>query len=237
MSDSSRKEVVVCVQLSEPSLADLTIDDVTKKLVVGAVSGKSNVLTKVEGKDPVIISPQRETGAVLVKTIEDLQQAWGVTVNHKDQLIVVEGRDKENIDRDGTASKCDTGNSKWDKSDESVSTEVEENQDSDGNKSNGDRGGGRVSIFTSQGKFIKSFGKKGKHDGEFNAPRGVAVDDEDNIYVVDKLNSRIQKFSSDGDHIVSVGTKGQGKLNFDWPKGIGIHPYTKNVYITEAINH
>ena len=232
MSDSSRKETVVSVQLSESPPADLTTDAGTRKLVVGAVSGKANVLIEVEDRDPVILSPQCETGAVLVKTIKDLQQAWGVAVNHKDQLIVVEGRDKENISQNGTAeSSCDASNSKRDKSNESIHT------DSSGNKSNGDRGGGRVSIFTSQGEFIKSFGKKGSHDGEFNAPRGVAVDDEDNIYVVDKLNSRIQKFSSNGDHIVSVGTQGYGELNFDWPKGIGIHPYTKYVYVTEANNH
>ena len=54
---------------------------------------------------------------------------------------------------------------------------------------------------------------------------------------MDKLTSRIQKFSPNGDHSATVGTKGYGKLKYDWPKGIGIHPYTKNVYITEASKH
>ena len=178
MSDLSRKErIVVSVQLSESPPADLAIEDSTCKLVVGAVSGKSNVLIKAEGKDPLIIPSQCETSAELVKTIEDLQQAWGVTVNHKDRLIVVEGCDKEIIDQDGTASGCDTSNSEFLKDDSGFM-----NQDTTGNKSNGDRGGGCVSIFTSQGKFIKSFGKKDKEDGEFDLPCGVAVDDEDNIY-------------------------------------------------------
>ena len=189
MSDLSRKEwIVVSVQLSESSPADLAIDDSTFKLVVGAVSGKSNILIKAEGKDPLIIPSQCETGAVLVKTIEDLQQAQGVTVNHKYQLIVVEGRDKEITDQDGTASGCDASNSEFLKDDSGFT-----NWDTTENKSNGDRGGGRLSIFTSQGKFIKSFGKKGKEDGEFDLPRGVAVDDEDNIYVVDKQNSSCSK--------------------------------------------
>ena len=68
-------------------------------------------------------------------------------------------------------------------------------------------------------------------------PRGVAIDEEDNIYVVDKMNSRIQKFSPSGEHLASVGKKGNGELEFDWPKAISIHPHTKNVYVTEANNH
>lgn len=95
----------------------------------------------------------------------------------------------------------------------------------------------RVSICGSQGQLMWSFGRKGSRAGEFHSPRGVGVDGENNIYVVDKINCRIQKFSPKGEYITSVGVKGHGKLQFDWPKGIGIHPYTKNVYVTEANNH
>ena len=52
----------------------------------------------------------------------------------------------------------------------------------------------RVSIFTSQGKFIRSFGTKGARPGEFNKPRGIAVDRNGQIYVSDTDNNRVQGF-------------------------------------------
>lgn len=94
-----------------------------------------------------------------------------------------------------------------------------------------------ILILNLEGEKISSFGPKGDRDGEFNMPHGVAVDDKDNIYVVDKLNSRIQKFSPSCKHLASVGKKGYGPLEFDWPKAISIHPHTRNVYVTEANNH
>ena len=100
-----------------------------------------------------------------------------------------------------------------------------------------DQDGDCILILSLKGEKISSFGPKGERDGEFNMPRGVAVDDEDNIYVVDKVNSRIQKFSPSGKHLASVGKKGNGELEFDWPKSISIHPRTKNVYVTEANNY
>ena len=95
-----------------------------------------------------------------------------------------------------------------------------------------------VSIFNLKGDKITEFGHKGVEDREFNSPRGVAVDDQDNIFVVDKENARIQKFSSTGEWLATVGSKGYGDLEFNWPKGIGIHPHSKNVYVTEiSENH
>ena len=43
-------------------------------------------------------------------------------------------------------------------------------------------------------------GKRGTGVGEFNKPRSVAVDREDNLYVVD-LTGRVQKFSPDGKYL------------------------------------
>ena len=47
-------------------------------------------------------------------------------------------------------------------------------------------------MFTSEGKFIYSFGSKGEGNGQFNGPTGVAVDSMDNIIVADWGNSRLQ---------------------------------------------
>ncbi len=53
-----------------------------------------------------------------------------------------------------------------------------------------------MQIFDSSGDFLFSFGSNGEGNGQFNAPTGVAVDDQDNILVADWGNSRIQIFDS-----------------------------------------
>ena len=51
-----------------------------------------------------------------------------------------------------------------------------------------------VSVFTKQGNFITSFGKKGSGDGQFIYPTGIAIDSDGVLYVCDYSNSRIQVF-------------------------------------------
>ena len=64
-----------------------------------------------------------------------------------------------------------------------------------------EQGNHRIQKFTSSGNFILKWGKNGgdgtsgSGDGEFNDPRGVAVDNNSgNVYVADRGNHRIQKF-------------------------------------------
>ena len=59
----------------------------------------------------------------------------------------------------------------------------------------GEEGNFRVSVFTNDGKFIKSFGSKGQAPGQFNTPCGVAVDECGVVYVTDWGNNcRVQLF-------------------------------------------
>ena len=83
-----------------------------------------------------------------------------------------------------------------------------------------------------------SFGSCGSAPGQLNCPRGVAVDEDDNILVADRSNHRIQKFSPQGMILKTVGKHGRKSLEFDWPSGMGIHPLSKKLYVTEsASNH
>jgi DNA-binding beta-propeller fold protein YncE len=56
----------------------------------------------------------------------------------------------------------------------------------------------RIVKFDKDGKFIKSWGKKGAGPGEFNVPHTLAMDSSGRLFVGDRANSRIQIFDQDG---------------------------------------
>ena len=62
-------------------------------------------------------------------------------------------------------------------------------------------GNSRVVQFDREGRFVRSWGKKGKAPGEFDLPHSIAVDRMGRVYVGDRTNFRIQIFSSDGKFI------------------------------------
>ena len=51
-----------------------------------------------------------------------------------------------------------------------------------------DMGNNRIHIFSSELKYKKSFGNKGSEPGNFKGPRGIAIDNGNNFYVVDRDN-------------------------------------------------
>ena len=59
-------------------------------------------------------------------------------------------------------------------------------------------GNARIAKFDKNGKFVKSWGKRGTATGEFADVRSIAVDAKGNVYAADGGNHRIQVFDSDG---------------------------------------
>ena len=59
----------------------------------------------------------------------------------------------------------------------------------------------RILKFTSDGKFIKTWGKNGTAPGEFNEPHTLAMDSDGRLFVGDRANSRVQIFDQDGNFI------------------------------------
>ena len=51
-----------------------------------------------------------------------------------------------------------------------------------------------VSVFTTEGEYVTTFGHKGTREGEFNIPITVCVDTHGFVYVCDNSNNRIQVF-------------------------------------------
>jgi DNA-binding beta-propeller fold protein YncE len=59
----------------------------------------------------------------------------------------------------------------------------------------------RIVKFSPDGKFIKTWGKKGSAPGEFDIPHTLAVDSRGRLFVGDRQNNRIQIFDQDGNFI------------------------------------
>jgi len=72
---------------------------------------------------------------------------------------------------------------------------------------------GRISKFTKDGKFIKSFGRWGSAPGEFKTPHDIAMDSEGRLFVADRGNMRVQILDQDGGFIAEW-------LQFSRPSGV-----------------
>jgi DNA-binding beta-propeller fold protein YncE len=56
----------------------------------------------------------------------------------------------------------------------------------------------RIVKFSSDGRFVKAWGKHGSGPGEFETPHGLAFDSRGRLFVADRSNNRIQIFDQDG---------------------------------------
>ena len=54
-----------------------------------------------------------------------------------------------------------------------------------------EQGNHRVSVFTSDGVFVSSFGRKGSNIDQFSAPVGLRFDKKGFLYVCDYHNKRL----------------------------------------------
>jgi DNA-binding beta-propeller fold protein YncE len=59
----------------------------------------------------------------------------------------------------------------------------------------------RISRFTREGKFVKSFGRWGSEPGEFKTPHDIVLDARGRLFVADRGNMRIQILDQDGTYL------------------------------------
>jgi DNA-binding beta-propeller fold protein YncE len=81
--------------------------------------------------------------------------------------------------------------------------------------SGGTIGNDRVSKFSKDGKFIKSWGKHGAGNLELDSPHTIAMDSRGRIFVGDRGNNRIQIFDQEGNYLDTW-------MQFGRPSGIAI---------------
>jgi len=75
----------------------------------------------------------------------------------------------------------------------------------------------RVSIFATDGTFLRKWGTPGSGPGELQGPAGIRFDGDYNLLIAESGNNRVQKFTKDGKFISSW--SGLGDLNMPF----GLH--------------
>ncbi|XP_077997173.1 tripartite motif-containing protein 2-like [Glandiceps talaboti] len=96
-----------------------------------------------------------------------------------------------------------------------------------------DWAGNCMRMYTQYGKYIGSFGSKGKGKGQFSCPRHLAIDSKGRVFVVDGENHNIQVFTPDGKYLFSFGCHGKGNGQLNSPRGVAIENDTY-VYVSDV---
>jgi hypothetical protein len=84
--------------------------------------------------------------------------------------------------------------------------------------------------------LLKTFGLNGAGNGQFNSPKGIAINGSGFVYIADFGNNRIQVFTKNGVYVRQWGSAGAGNGQFNGPCGIAINS-TGFIYVTDELNH
>jgi PKD repeat protein len=94
----------------------------------------------------------------------------------------------------------------------------------------------RIQKFDNNGTFVTKWGSNGTDLGQFLWPKGIAIDRDDMIYVIEKNGNRVQKFNTDGIFSTWWGTQGSGPGQFNSPEAIAADS-TGSIYVADTRNH
>ena len=85
------------------------------------------------------------------------------------------------------------------------------------------------------GQPIREFGSRGSYVGQFSIPKGVGVDNEGNVYVVESLNDHLLVFDREGRFLLPIGGTGYGTGNFYLPAGLWVDAGNR-IYVADMFN-
>jgi len=90
-----------------------------------------------------------------------------------------------------------------------------------------------IKVYDAERRLVKTIGRRGEGDGEFNFPTHIAFA-RGELYVADTMNSRVQVFADGGErHRLTVGARGLYVGNLVRPKGVAVDS-EGNIYVIES---
>lgn len=87
-------------------------------------------------------------------------------------------------------------------------------------------GNNRIVKFSSDGKYLMSWGKTGYGPGEFRTLHAIAVDKRGRVFIADRNNNRVQLFDQQGTHLATW-------TQFGRPSGI-FFDGKDNIYVADS---
>ena len=92
----------------------------------------------------------------------------------------------------------------------------------------------RVQLIDEQGRYIKSYGRRGLYLGDTPRPKGVATDRDGNVYIVESYYDYLLIFNDKGDFLLPIGGTGNAIGRFFLPAGVWIRD--DRVYVADTFN-
>ena len=200
--------------------------------------GRHQLHIKVEGipirGSPFTVAARLEIGSP-IKTIDGLNQPWGVAVNQRGEIIVAENSVHCISIFSPSGEKIRTFGSKG-----SAQGEFNEPRgvaiDGDGNIVVADGGNHRIQKLTADGDFLTAVDHKYMHL-DFRYPTGVTVNHRNSkVYISDQNNHRIHVLNADLTLSSSFGSHGRGDGQFEFPCDVALDSIG-NVYVTDSGSH
>lgn len=92
--------------------------------------------------------------------------------------------------------------------------------------------------MSQSGSLLSTCGQRGSGGGQFNWPRGIALDPATgNLWVADTKANRIQVMTPACTLVAKFGTAGDGPNMFDWPHALAIRASDGIAWIADTYNH
>lgn len=91
-------------------------------------------------------------------------------------------------------------------------------------------------VVINEGKYIRTIGKRGAGQGEFNFPTMICLSQDGTLLVSDSLNFRVQKLRADGKFLLAFGQRGDASGAHARPKGIAADQYG-HIYLVDGLFH
>lgn len=85
------------------------------------------------------------------------------------------------------------------------------------------------------GEPIRSIGRRGRNVGNLVRPKGIALDSEGRLYVIESMHDHLLIFDRQGQFLLPIGGTGYASGNFYLPSGVAVD-HRNRVYVADMFN-